>query len=402
MFEGNEVKQGLSGKSVLIVGAGVAGLSAAFELEKVGHSTQILELQHRVGGRTKTLRGGFSDGLHAEGGAMRIPPNHYLTNGYIQKFGIPVRPFINSNDNTWLYLDGESKIRTKVDLYKRTIEPISTYSPAFGTSLVEYLRDELGEWWTDRPHTPVDGMDTIAKNFIKPQHTNIENTTDLAKRIKFGANVRCVKKNPENKVEVTARNVMTGTDQIYTADAVIITVPLTILRQMDIDLAEDCRKAIGNIHYQPSTKVVLQCKSRFWEKEVGQGGFSKTNLPIGQLHYPSPNDPRIPNGRGLLVCYTWEQDALIFGSQSETEAVESAVREITKIHPEMKKEFEVGMVQAWFNDNSAQGAYASLLPNQYNSGMKTLMTPDHPIYLAGEAILYTNGRVDTRGHRIWP
>ncbi|XP_076094192.1 L-amino acid oxidase-like [Mytilus galloprovincialis] len=113
MFEGNEVKQGLSGKSVLIVGAGVAGLSAAFELEKVGHSTQILELQHRVGGRTKTLRGGFSDGLHAEGGAMRIPPNHYLTNGYIQKFGIPVRPFINSNDNTWLYLDGESKIRTK-------------------------------------------------------------------------------------------------------------------------------------------------------------------------------------------------------------------------------------------------------------------------------------------------
>lgn len=480
-LEGNEVKQGLSGKSVLIVGAGVAGLSAAFELEKVGHSTQILELQHRVGGRTKTLRGGFSDGLHAEGGAMRIPPNHYLTNGYIQKFGIPVRPFINYNDNTWLYLDGESKIRTKewnennrfystkffpgwdshlqsdirpnvdgiMDLYKRTIEPvkedllslikekgpqegwkewvekwsklsvddflrtninsdlcsayrpwpeaairglqISTYSPAFGTSLVEYLRDELGEWWTDRLHTPVDGMDTIAKNFIQPQHTNIVNTTDLAKRIQFGAKVRSVKRNLENKVEVTARNVMTGTDQIYTADAVIITVPLTILRQMDIDLAEDCRKAIGNIHYQPSTKVVLQCKTRFWEKEVGQGGFSKTDLPIGQLHYPSPNDPRIPNGRGLLVCYTWEQDALIFGSQSETEAVESAVREITKIHPEMKNEFEVGMVQAWFNDNSAQGAYASLLPNQYNSGMKTLMTPDHPIYLAGEAISYTNG-----------
>ncbi|CAG2194255.1 MAO [Mytilus edulis] len=225
MFEGNEVKQGLSGKSVLIVGAGVAGLSAAFELEKVGHSTQILELQHRVGGRTKTLRGGFSDGLHAEGGAMRIPPNHYLTNG-----------------------------------------------PAFGTSLVEYLRDELGEWWTDRLHTPVDGMDTIAKNFIKPQHTNIENTTDLAKRIKFGANVRCVKKNPENKVEVTARNVMTGTDQIYTADAVIITVPLTILRQMDIDLAEDCQsyRVTSIINHQPKWFSVQEqiLGERSWSRRI--------------------------------------------------------------------------------------------------------------------------------------
>ncbi|XP_063434698.1 putative L-amino-acid oxidase YobN [Mytilus trossulus] len=469
-------------KSVLIVGAGLSGLSAAFELEKVGYNTQILELQHRVGGRTQTLRSGFSDGLHAEGGAMRIPPNHYLTNGYIEKFCILSRPFCNYNDKTWILIDGHDKIRTKewedkngffstkyftgwdsnlqadicpsvdgiLDLYKRTMQPVkdelnlsitingpkegwnkwvekwsklsvneflrtnincdpnlkysyrpwpeaairglqvATYSPVFETSLVEHLRDELGGWWINDLQTPVDGIDTIAKNFIKPYIEPKKKTIDLSRNITFGSKVRTVKKTG-NKVEVIARNVITGTDRTYTADAVIMTVPLTILRQIEGDIPDDQCKVLRNIHYRASTKVILQCKSRFWEKDVGQGGFSKTNLPIGQLHYPSPNDPPPPNKRGLLVVYAWGQDALIFGSQPHAEAIDSAVREITKIHPEMESEFEVGMVQAWFSDNSAQGAHSCLQPYQYIDGMKTLMKPEHPVYLAGEAISYSNG-----------
>ncbi|CAC5395987.1 unnamed protein product [Mytilus coruscus] len=461
--EKKSIGEKVTGKSVLVVGAGLSGLSAAFELEKVGYNTQILELQHRVGGRTQTLRNGFSDGLHAEGGAMRIPPNHYLTNGYIEKFGILLRQFCNYNENTWLLIDGHDKIRTKewkeenrmysskyfpgwdsnlaantrssvngiLDLYERTMQPVmdelfslitekgsqdgwnewvekwsklsveeflrtndncdtsssyrpwpeaairglqvATYSPAFGTSLVEHLRDELGKWWTDNLQTPIDGMDTIAKNFIKPQFGTKEQTIDLSKK---------------NNIWFESPNC---TDRTYTADAVILTVPLTILRQIEGDIPEDQRSVLRNIHYRASTKVVLQCKSRFWEKEVGQGGFSKTSLPIGQLHYPSHNDPPPPNERGLLVVYAWEQDALIFGSQPHAEAIDSAVREITKIHPEMKNEFEVGMVQAWFSDNAAQGAHSCLQPYQNNDGMKTLMKPEHPIYLAGEAISYSNG-----------
>ena len=56
-------------KHVIIVGAGLAGLSAAYELTKVGHEVDILEMQNRVGGRVKTLRekDGFSKHCHAEG-----------------------------------------------------------------------------------------------------------------------------------------------------------------------------------------------------------------------------------------------------------------------------------------------------------------------------------------------
>jgi NADPH-dependent 2,4-dienoyl-CoA reductase/sulfur reductase-like enzyme len=62
-------------KRVLVVGAGLAGLSAAFELTQVGHDVTVLEARTRPGGRVHTLRDPFADGLYAAAGAARIP-NH--------------------------------------------------------------------------------------------------------------------------------------------------------------------------------------------------------------------------------------------------------------------------------------------------------------------------------------
>jgi monoamine oxidase len=80
-------------RKVIIVGAGMAGLVAACELLRAGHHPLILEARQRIGGRVYTLREPFTDGLYAEGGAMRIPRSHALTMAYIKKWRLSVSPF---------------------------------------------------------------------------------------------------------------------------------------------------------------------------------------------------------------------------------------------------------------------------------------------------------------------
>lgn len=103
-------QNGKKPKKVVIVGAGMAGLVAGYELLKAGHDPIILEARHRVGGRVYTVREPFADGLHGEAGAMRLPLGHKLTLTYVEKFGLETFPFTMGNPKTYIHLQGK-KVR---------------------------------------------------------------------------------------------------------------------------------------------------------------------------------------------------------------------------------------------------------------------------------------------------
>jgi len=102
-----------SGKRVLILGAGIAGLTAAYELSKQGYKCTLLEAQDRVGGRNRTGRKGdvlyevdeegnpeethtcaFDDGLYLNLGPGRIPYHHRRVLKYCTDFGVKLEPYI--------------------------------------------------------------------------------------------------------------------------------------------------------------------------------------------------------------------------------------------------------------------------------------------------------------------
>ena len=272
-----------------------------------------------------------------------------------------------------------------------------SYSPGIDTSLSELLRDFIGQWWKDPMHTFKGGMKSLPWAFMEKGEVN------LKEMIRFGATVWKV--DHYDGVTVSYINNATlgplptlkgGDGPIVLGDAVIVTLPLNIIRQVTFKpaLGTSISNSIADVSYGPSTKIMLQCKEKFWETEDGiTGGFSFTDLPISQLHYPTTLPEDNPKDRGILMVYTWKQEALLFGSEPEDTAIQVAINEIKKIHPKISDYFEVGGVQAWYNDPCAQGAFCMLKPYQIRNITRELLYPtsDNRLYFAGEAISYCNG-----------
>src|SRR5678815_3193695 len=94
-------------KKVVVIGAGLAGLSAGYELTQAGHDVTILEARNRPGGRVLTLREPFADGLYAEAGAMNVFDNHSWTLKYIKLFGLTLDRSTSSNLASIAFIRGK-------------------------------------------------------------------------------------------------------------------------------------------------------------------------------------------------------------------------------------------------------------------------------------------------------
>ena len=95
-------------RKVVVVGGGLAGLSCAYELRKLGFEAIVLEGQGRAGGRVQTLREDLDWGLSAETGATRIPDTHQMTLDYVREFGLALEPFKDGDLADVLHLRGQN------------------------------------------------------------------------------------------------------------------------------------------------------------------------------------------------------------------------------------------------------------------------------------------------------
>ena len=120
-----------AGRHVVILGAGIAGLTAALELTRAGFGCTILETRRRAGGRSWTLRRGdlvrevdsrqrcgfdAGDEMYANMGPARIPQHHQALLGYCRELGVALEPRVNDNRNAYLQSDqafGGRRVRAR-------------------------------------------------------------------------------------------------------------------------------------------------------------------------------------------------------------------------------------------------------------------------------------------------
>ena len=414
------------GTRVLVLGGGISGLTAGYELEKLGYEVQLVEARDRVGGVAWSIRRGddvvesdgrrqrcaFDKGEYFNAGPWRIPSTHTGILEYCRELGVSLEYFVNANDAGYLYYEGEDlgplsgrRVRmaeVKADLRGHAAELLAKTMDQGALDLplsredqerfVEYLvfegyldsedrvyratgatddeRDPLdlsallqsgfgnrfrsvdagmfgfrGPWFQ-----PVGGMDQIPLAFARA----------LEGRISFGTEVRAIRQT-EDEVRVQVQNRSSGRDEELAADYCLSCLPLSVLRELDVDLSPDLDELVAAVSYSGSAKVGLQMRRRFWEEDDGiYGGPGLTNLPLGQFSYPSNG---FNSEKGVLLGFYGNdelagEDGRPLLELSERERIEHVLSYAGRFHPQMREEYETGVSVLWRKIPYSNGAYA--------------------------------------------
>src|ERR1700693_3723566 len=141
---------------VVVLGAGLAGMTTAIELERAGYKVSVLEYNSRPGGRNWSLRGGdvytelggaaqrceFDPGLYFNPGPWRIPYHHHGILDYCRRLNVALEPFIQVNHNA--YVHARNAFGGKPRRYREVISD-------FHGNIAELLAKSVSQEKLDRP-----------------------------------------------------------------------------------------------------------------------------------------------------------------------------------------------------------------------------------------------------------
>lgn len=253
---------------------------------------------------------------------------------------------------------------------------LANQESVMNSSFLELFREDSGNYYTNMIELD-SGTDRLPHAFLP----------ELKDNIRFGAKMIAMDQSP---TDVTIHYQTQAGRFEEKGEYAIITVPFPVLRHVEIlkPFTRAKNRAIRQLHYDASAKILFQCKRRFWEEDDGIfGGGTLTDLPIRNLYYP---DHGRETGRGvILASYTWSEDAQRWGSLKPDDRIVQALDDVAEIHPQITKEFEVGTSWMWHDDEFAGGAFALFDPGQQTLLHDEIVKPEGRIHFAGEhASLY--------------
>ena len=386
------------------------------------------------GGETQVCT--FDEGQYHNGGPWRLAHWHTGVLGYCKELGVPVEVFINENESSYFYYAGDKlgplaakRVRlreVKADMIGYTCELMAKalnqdtldlpLTAADKERFVSFLVTEGYLDSADRaykanrargaegdPHNfgallqsgfgsrirsvregtgmapmfqPVGGMDQFPKGFQRK----------LGDKITHGAEIVSVHQTADN-VRVVYKNVKTGKQTELTADYVVSCLPLTILRDLDVNLSPETMAAVKATPYSPSAKIGLQMKRRFWEEDDKIfGGHLYSNLPIGTFSYPSWN---YFGSKGVLLGFYGSGQTSGLINMPIKDRIEHVLTQASKVHPQIRAEYENAYCTFWEKTQYSMGAFAG--GGGGGDRLAVLGKPDGRLFLGCAAISGNGG-----------
>src|SRR5438067_5799169 len=367
--------------NVLVLGAGLAGLAAAYELSVAGHDVTLLEARARPGGRVEPLREPFSDGLYAEAGALFVPRSHELTRRYARQFGIALEPAFPLLETRLYYFGGE---RSSSNPAKRpweryvigALSEVDSNRPALDTlSAAEFLRQRgasaqdlalLGAGYLE---LFADGMESYSALQLLERaralqaaggEDRIRGGSDrlaqafaarLAGRIRYGARVERIEADEKHAAVRVADAART---EWLRAERIVCTLPFSVLRTLALAVSCSATKAraIAEVPYSAVTRVFLQFSRKPWTED-NLHVLTLADLPFRWLFEHTANQP---GRRGILEAQAFGAEARALRGMSEQARIGAALACVDEIFAGARAHFERGVSKCWDDDPWARGA----------------------------------------------
>ena len=418
---------------VIVVGAGIAGMYAAYFLQEKGLSVRVLEASERIGGRMFTL-----DDLpwKPNTGGAEVGDGYQRLIGLAEKVGVKIvePPVGEGRGGSTLYVIGNEKILDKdwatspfnklAENEKKIAPPLLETTLMQGKNTLQTLDD----WYNPK----FDKFDVSLAEFLQKNGASAEalrlinanaNTNDIAststlnilKSMTFRAKGGSKKtlriaggsqRLPEAVAKQLRRPVEMGQKVVeindrggrvtvkckdgnsYTASQVIVTIPFAAMKGVKFTrgLTPLHYEAIQKLPYTKITQLHVAAKNPFWESD-GLPPSIWTDGPFGRI-FVNKGD----NGQTGMLCWTNGLEAMALDKMPEKEIVSSFLSEMKKIRPASEGNLEVLKVNSWGNNTLAGGAYYHLAPDQANRFFPDLLQPVGRVYFAGEHLgLQNNG-----------
>lgn len=311
--------------SILIIGAGIAGLTAAYELRRRGREVHVVEARARIGGRVHTVRNGFQHDQTAEAGGELIESDHEAVRTLARTFRLTLQPALRSGFGSFLALPRNGQTRASqshiwqlfqrlfaraLDEYKRVeYSPDSPVTRAWARqSLDEALRHAQADAKTRAMAMSLRGFflaepEELSLLMVLDQMRSSGDPSKLGACRIAGGNDRLAAalakaigpasislRHEAIAIRQSAQDVRVTIEDSHgdraeaVADFVIVTAPAPIVRRIKFEpkLPDAQQHAIDTLVYGRATKSLLQFARPFWRRAGRPRAFG-TNLDVGAV-----------------------------------------------------------------------------------------------------------------------